>query len=88
VGTQYRSVIFYHDPAQEQIARAVIADLSAQAVWDAPIVTQVLPLPTFYPAESYHQDYYRQNPYQGYCQVVISPKLAKLRERHAGLLRA
>ena len=88
VGTQYRSVIFYHDPAQEQIARAVIADLCAQTVWDAPIVTQVLPLPTFYPAESYHQDYYRQNPYQGYCQVVISPKLAKLRERHAGLLRA
>jgi peptide-methionine (S)-S-oxide reductase len=88
VGTQYRSVIFHHDPAQEQIARALIADLSAQAVWDAPIVTQVLPLPTFYPAESYHQDYYRQNPYQGYCQVVISPKLAKLREHHAGLLRA
>ena len=88
VGTQYRSVIFYHDPAQEQVARAVIADLGAQGVWVAPIVTEVLPLPTFYPAEPYHQDYYRQNPYQGYCQVVISPKLAKLRERHAGLLRA
>ena len=88
VGTQYRSVIFYHDPAQEQVARAVIADLGAQGVWVAPIVTEVLPLPTFYPAEPYHQDYYRQNPYQGYCQVVISSKLAKLRERHAGLLRA
>ncbi len=87
VGTQYRSVIFYHNQAQEEVARAVIADLGAQGGWDAPIVTQVLPLPTFYPAEPYHQDYYRQNPYQGYCQVVISPKLAKLREHHAGLLR-
>jgi peptide-methionine (S)-S-oxide reductase len=88
VGTQYRSVIFYHDPAQERAARAVIADLGAQGVWDAPIVTQVLPLPTLYPAEPYHQDYYRQNSDQGYCQVVISPKLAKLREHHTDLLRA
>ena len=50
-------------------------------------MTEVLPLPTFYPAESYHQDYYRQNPYQGYCQAVVAPKVAKLRQRHAGLLR-
>jgi peptide-methionine (S)-S-oxide reductase len=87
VGTQYRSVVFYHDEGQRQVAEAVIADLGACGVWDAPIVTQVLPAPTFYPAESYHQDYYGQNPYQGYCQVVIAPKLAKLRERYARLLR-
>ena len=86
VGTQYRSVIFYHDDSQAAIARALIAELGAEGLWDGPIVTQVLPLPTFYPAEPYHQDYYRQNPHQGYCQVVISPKLAKLRERHADLL--
>ncbi len=86
VGTQYRSVIFFHDPAQEQVARALIAELAAQGVWDGPIVTEILPLPAFFPAEPYHQDYYRQNPYQGYCQVVVSPKLAKLREHHADLL--
>jgi peptide-methionine (S)-S-oxide reductase len=86
LGTQYRSVIFCHDPAQEQFARSVIADLRAQGVWDAPIVTQVLPLPAFYPAEPDHQHYYRRNPYQGYCQVIISPKLAKLREHHRDLL--
>lgn len=86
VGTQYRSVIFYHDDSQAAIAHALIAELGAEGLWDGPIVTQVLPLPTFYPAEPYHQDYYRQNPHQGYCQVVISPKLAKLRERHADLL--
>jgi peptide-methionine (S)-S-oxide reductase len=88
LGTQYRSVIFYHDPAQEQVARAVIAELSAHGAWDGPIVTEVLPLPTFYRAEPYHQNYYRQNPYQGYCQVVISPKLAKLREHHGDLLQS
>lgn len=88
LGTQYRSVIFYHGPAQEQVARAVIADLRAHGAWDGPIVTEVLPLPTFYRAEPYHQNYYRQNPYQGYCQVVISPKLAKLREHHDDLLQS
>jgi peptide-methionine (S)-S-oxide reductase len=88
VGTQYRSVIFYHDLAQQQVAQELIDELEEQGVWGAPIVTQLLPVPIFYPAEPYHQDYYRQNPYQGYCQVVISPKLAKLREHHAGLIRA
>jgi peptide-methionine (S)-S-oxide reductase len=87
VGTQYRSVVFYHDERQRQVAETVIADLGARGVWGAPIVTRVLPAPTFYPAEPYHQDYYRENPYQGYCQVVIAPKLAKLRERYAHLLR-
>ncbi|CRI64232.1 Putative Peptide methionine sulfoxide reductase (MsrA) (Protein-methionine-S-oxide reductase) (Peptide Met(O) reductase) [Thiocapsa sp. KS1] len=86
VGSQYRSVIFYHSDAQREIAERVIARLNAEGVWPDPIVTQVQPAPTFYPAEAYHQDYYRRNPGQGYCQVVISPKLAKLRAHHALLL--
>ncbi len=86
VGTQYRSVIFYHSDAQRELAERMIARLDAEGVWSDPIVTEVQPLPTFYPAEPYHQDYYRRNPSQGYCQVVISPKLAKLRSRHAKLL--
>ena len=87
VGTQYRSVIYYHDEGQRQLAQAVIAEQQTEGLWDGPIVTEVAPLPVFYPAEPYHQDYYRQNPHQGYCQVVISPKLAKLRVRYAALLR-
>ncbi len=87
VGTQYRSVIYYHDEGQRQLAQAVIAEQETEGLWDGPIVTEVAPLPVFYPAEPYHQDYYRQNPHQGYCQVVISPKLAKLRVRYAALLR-
>jgi peptide-methionine (S)-S-oxide reductase len=86
VGSQYRSVIFYHSDAQRESAERVIARLNAEGVWPDPIVTQVQPAPTFYPAEAYHQDYYRRNPSQGYCQVVISPKLAKLRARHPALL--
>jgi len=87
VGTQYRSVIYYHDEGQRQLAQAVIAEQETEGLWDRPIVTEVAPLPVFYPAEPYHQDYYRQNLHQGYCQVVISPKLAKLRVRYAALLR-
>lgn len=86
VGTQYRSVIFYQTEVQREIAERTIARLDAEGLWSGPIVTEVQPLPTFYPAEPYHQDYYRRNPTQGYCQVVISPKLAKLRSRHARLL--
>lgn len=81
-GTQYRSVIFYHDDAQHEVARAVIAELEADDVFQAPIVTEVAPLPVFYPAEDYHQDYYRSNPRQPYCQAVIAPKVAKLRAHY------
>ncbi|WP_295458837.1 peptide-methionine (S)-S-oxide reductase MsrA [uncultured Thiodictyon sp.] len=88
VGTQYRSVIFWHTPAQRDMAAEVIARLTREGVWPNSIVTEVAPLPTFYPAEDYHQDYYRRNPNQGYCQVVISPKLAKLRQKHRELLVA
>ncbi len=80
VGTQYRSAIFYHTGEQRVIAEGAIAELDAAGVWDAPIVTEVTPLDTFYPAEDYHQDYYVRNPEQGYCRMVIAPKVAKLRK--------
>lgn len=88
VGTQYRSVIYWHTPQQRETAQQVMAELSAEGLWPAPIVTELAPLPAFYPAEDYHRNYYRDNPYQGYCQAVISPKLAKLRARHKDLLIA
>jgi peptide-methionine (S)-S-oxide reductase len=81
VGTQYRSAVFYHNPGQQQIANDVIAELNAAHIWDRPIVTEVVPLELFYPAETYHQGYYQRNPEQGYCQAVISPKVAKFRKR-------
>ncbi len=87
VGTQYRSVIFYHSPAQQEMAREVMAELSAAQVWDAPLVTQVVPFETFYPAEDYHQGYYRENATQPYCQAVISPKVAKLRKQFTAKLK-
>jgi peptide-methionine (S)-S-oxide reductase len=82
VGTQYRSAIFFHSPEQKAEAERVIAELTARKVWDDPIVTEVLPLEAFYPAEEYHRDYYRRNPDQGYCQVVIAPKVAKVRKEY------
>jgi peptide-methionine (S)-S-oxide reductase len=81
-GTQYRSAIFYHTPEQRAEAERVIADLTARKVWDDPIVTEVVPLEAFYPAEEYHRDYYRRNPNQGYCQLVIAPKVAKVRKQY------
>lgn len=81
VGTQYRSVIFYHSPEQKQVAEQVIAELNQSGVWDRPIVTELTPFQSFYKAEDYHQGYYRGNPMQGYCQYVISPKVAKLRQK-------
>jgi peptide-methionine (S)-S-oxide reductase len=81
-GTQYRSAIFYHTPEQRAEAERVIADLTARKVWDDAIVTQMVPLEAFYPAEEYHRDYYRRNPNQGYCQIVIAPKVAKVRKQY------
>jgi peptide-methionine (S)-S-oxide reductase len=86
VGTQYRSVIFYHSDEQRATAERLVAELGAASIWPDPIVTEILPAPVFWPAEAYHQDYYRRHPDQGYCRVVISPKLAKLRAGHAALL--
>ena len=81
-GTQYRSAIFYHDDAQRETAGQVIDELNRNHVWDAPIVTQVAKLETYYPAEKYHQDYYSGNSEQPYCQVVIAPKVAKIRKAY------
>jgi peptide-methionine (S)-S-oxide reductase len=86
VGTQYRSIILTHDDAQRQAAEESRA--AVQALWPKPVVTEIVPLEVFHPAEEYHQDYYARNPEQGYCQVVINPKLAKLRQRFAARLRA
>lgn len=87
VGTQYRSAIFYHSPGQERVARDVIDTLEAAGTWDAPVVTEVVPAAEFYPAEAYHQSYYRRNLEQLYCQATIAPKVAKLRQRYAGALK-
>lgn len=86
VGTQYRSIILTHDDAQRRTAEESRA--AVQSLWPRPVVTEIVPLEVFHPAEDYHQDYYAQNPEQGYCQVVINPKLAKLREHFAARLRA
>jgi peptide-methionine (S)-S-oxide reductase len=88
VGTQYRSAIFYNSPEQESIARAVIEEIEKAGIWDAPVVTEVAPLTEFYPAEQYHQDYFRRNQGQGYCRVVIAPKVAKFRKEHLARLKA
>jgi peptide-methionine (S)-S-oxide reductase len=82
-GTQYRSAIFPHDEEQRRTAESVIAELERNQTFDAPIVTTIEPATTFYPAEQYHQDYYRRNPNQPYCAVMITPKLAKLRKLYA-----
>jgi peptide-methionine (S)-S-oxide reductase len=83
VGPQYRSVIFTGDAAQAAAAKAVIGALEAERAFDAPIVTEVLPAPEFYPAEGYHQNYFRLHGTQPYCTFVISPKLAKFRKQFA-----
>ena len=88
IGTQYRSAIFPHDAEQERIARELIAELEAEHTFDAPIVTAIEPLGTFYPAERYHQDYYDRNQNQPYCAIVISPKIAKLRRKFSEKLVA
>lgn len=84
VGTQYRSVIYYENKEQQQIAEEIFSEL--KDAFDAPIVTELSPLGTFYEAEDYHQDYYRNNQKQGYCSYVITPKLNKLRKIHADKL--
>jgi len=87
-GTQYRSAVFYHSSQQKQVAEVMIAELEAGKVWDDPIVTEVVPLDAFYPAEEYHRDYFRRNPGQSYCRAVIAPKVAKLRKQYFEKLKA
>ncbi len=87
VGTQYRSVIFYHNAEQQRIAEHYKAELDKSGAFNKPIVTEISPLPTFYAAENYHQEYYAQNPDQGYCQYVIRPKVEKFRKAFANKLK-
>ena len=86
-GTQYRSAIFYCNPAQRQTAEAVIRTLTDEQLYDASIVTQVVPSTTWYEAEAYHQEYFARNPSQGYCQFVVGPKVAKFRKQFAARLK-
>jgi len=87
VGTQYRSEIFYHSEEQKNTAEEVIAEIEAAEIWPNPIVTAISALDTFYPAEDYHQEYFQRNPYQGYCRVVVAPKVAKFRQKYAQRLK-
>jgi len=83
VGTQYRSVIFYHNDEQRALAEKVIGELNKREVWDAPIVTQIEPFKAFYKAEDYHKDYFKRNPEQSYCRLVVVPKIAKFRKHYS-----
>jgi peptide-methionine (S)-S-oxide reductase len=87
VGTQYRSIILYHDEAQKQTALEVMEEIKQQGLWPNPLVTELAPLDAFYAAEEYHQNYFARNPMQPYCQVVIAPKVAKFRKQYFAQLR-
>ena len=87
-GPQYRSAVFFHTPEQKQAAETAIARLDASGVLPGPVVTEVVPLAEFYAAEEYHQNYYRNNSGAGYCQVIIAPKVAKLRKERLSALQA
>jgi len=86
-GTQYRSAIFFHSPQQQQTATELIRELNAAHIWNAPIVTEVVPFHEFHRAEDYHQGYFRANPDQGYCQAVVAPKVAKFRKQFTAKLK-
>ncbi len=87
IGTQYRSVIFYHNDRQKKLAESIKLKLDASGAFDDPIVTQIEPFGKFYKAETFHQDYYRNNPQRSYCRLVIRPKLEKFRKVFAGKLQ-
>jgi peptide-methionine (S)-S-oxide reductase len=88
VGPQYRSIVLAHDAAQEQAARAMIAEIEAAGIWPAKLVTEVVKLEKFWPAEPEHQDYFARNPWTGYCQAVVAPKVLKFRKTFADRLKA
>lgn len=88
VGSQYRSIVLYHDDEQKRTAREVMDEFDRSAVWSAPLVTELEPLEEFYSAEQYHQDYYASHSWQPYCQAVIAPKVAKLRQKYADRLKS
>jgi len=81
IGTQYRSAIFYQNKQQKEVAEKLITELTEEGIWNKPIITEVVPLQTFYNAETYHKDYYKKHPKEPYCQAVIAPKIAKLQHR-------
>ncbi|HQN05653.1 MAG TPA: peptide-methionine (S)-S-oxide reductase MsrA [Anaerolineaceae bacterium] len=87
VGTQYRSAIFYTSSQQKDAAEAMLQQLAEEKVWDNPVVTEIKPLDVFFPAEDYHQEYFARNPYQGYCQFVVAPKVNKFKKKYAHLLK-
>lgn len=87
VGTQYRSAVFYHNDTQRKIAEEVIRDFDTSKIWGRPIVTEVTPFKAFYEAEDYHQEYFQKNQNSGYCQIVIAPKIVKLREHYREKLK-
>lgn len=87
VGTQYRSAIFSHSPEQQATVQAVISELERAELWDGKFVTDLTPFQAFYPAEAYHQEYFRRNPYQPYCRAIIVPKVAKFRKQHLARLK-
>lgn len=88
IGTQYRSAIFYHDAAQRETSEETVGKLTESGLWANPIVTEITEAVTFYPAEDYHQGYFRNNPTQGYCAAVVGPKVAKFRKQHFERLKA
>jgi peptide-methionine (S)-S-oxide reductase len=88
VGTQYRSAIFFHDEDQKRVAEEVISRLESERIWDDPIVTEVVPFEEFFVAEDYHQNYFRENGRQPYCQVIIAPKVARFRKQNLDRLKA
>ena len=87
IGTSYRSAIFYHSDAQRESAEKIIKEISDEAIYDNPIVTEVTPFDKFWPAENYHQEYFANNPNQPYCAAVVAPKVAKFRKKFADRLK-
>lgn len=88
VGPQYRSAIFFHSPQQKMTAEEVVLAFENERVWPDPIVTEVSPFEAFYPAETYHQNYFKRNPYQPYCMFVVAPKVAKFRKHFLDKLKS
>jgi peptide-methionine (S)-S-oxide reductase len=88
IGTQYRSAIFYHDDEQKRVAEETIREIETEGIWDAPIVTEVVPFEKFWPAEDYHQEYFANNASQPYCTAVVAPKVAKFRQKFVSRLKS
>lgn len=88
IGTQYRSAVFYHDDTQKAEAQKIIAEITEEEIWPDPVVTEVIAVNNYYDAEDYHQDYFKNNPQNQYCSMVVAPKLAKFKKTFASRLRS